>query len=513
MSDPQAPGVSDSTAHAVLWIVPLLAAIVTPGLAHIVAERPFAARIELAGGITLAVGIASLAVFSVLSKGFRHRVRWSLGVTTIVTLVLFQWPTLAFAGRSAASVLPIPLLTDGLPVLLAVGLLWLAARLGGEATFAVLIGIGALAVTMGLVVLGAPNVVRSPAAPRGTVATPAPPDVLLLILDGYSRADMLDEHLGFDNTPFLADLEQLGFVVADHARPNYNATYASIASMLALDYVYDVGPITPSDHEAMRNALSGDSAMMRYFREAGYEIAYTENAWQGSHCGTSVDICTRDGLVERVLWAVGRVTIFAPLVADVRPNPFNTVSIEQLEALPEIVGDKRTELMPRLTVAHIIAPHPPLLLDARCNRLNTQIRRAFLTASDELIDSRQRLYADQIVCTNQKVATVLQQIIDARPDTLVMITGDHGSDTTRLAGTPFDQWTDEELAERMSILSAYRVPGCQHLIYPSITPVNGTRAITDCAVGTRLSPIDDNSYLAPPNWEGSVVDVSSRLDR
>ncbi len=512
MNDPQAPGANDSVAPLVLWLVPLLSATVIPGLVWIAAEAPFAARMKLASGIALVVGIVSLTVLAVLSRGFRHRVRWSLGVTTIVTLVVFQWPTFTLAGRIAGSTLPIPSLTDGVPVLLAIGLLWMGTRLGGEAPFAVLIGVGTLAITVALIVYDAPYVVRSPAPPRGTVAAAAPPDVLLMILDGYARADILSEQFGFDNTPFLTDLGQLGFVIADQARPNYSFTYASIASMLELEYVYEPGLITQRDHESMRNALSGDSAMMRHFREAGYEIAYAENAWAGSHCGISVDICTRDGLAERVLWTVGQVTIFAPLLEEVRPHPFNTVSVEHLEALPDIVGTHRTEEVPRLTIVHIILPHPPLLLDAQCNRISTPVRRAFATANDELTNDRRRFYTDQLTCTNQMVVKALRQIVDDRSDTLVMITGDHGSDSEPLAFGSADQWTDEVLAERMSILSAYRVPGCDHLLYPSITPVNGARAITNCAAGTGLSPVADNSYWVPPNGEGTISDITGRLD-
>ena len=50
-----------------------------------------------------------------------------------------------------------------------------------------------------------------------------------MILDGYTRDDVLDEVYGFDNEPFLAGLEDRGFYVARDSYANYPATYLSLA--------------------------------------------------------------------------------------------------------------------------------------------------------------------------------------------------------------------------------------------------------------------------------------------
>ena len=47
------------------------------------------------------------------------------------------------------------------------------------------------------------------------------PNIFLIILDAYGRADILDEIYGYDNEPFLRSLEQRGFYVARRATSNY----------------------------------------------------------------------------------------------------------------------------------------------------------------------------------------------------------------------------------------------------------------------------------------------------
>jgi hypothetical protein len=483
--------------------------VLTPALLWAVAERPMAVRIDRAVVITVWVAFVALALFAALSRGFRHRIRWSLGVTTVVTLTLFQWPVLSAVGARATAVIPLGLLRDVVPVAIAVALIWLAARLGAERGFAAILTAAIVLIVGSLTFMAVPYVETAAAPLRGVAATDAP-DVVLLIVDAYNRADTLAAEFSFDNQPFLQDLEELGFVVAPEARSNYGHTYASIATMLDLDYVYEPGVIEGSDHSRMRNALSGNPALFDTFRRAGYEIAQVSNAWQGSNCGSAVDVCHRQGLMERSLWSLGQVTILAPLLENALAHPFNTLSQQHLESLPELINADRHMGVPRLTLAHVILPHPPFLLDQACSRSDPALGRPFATPDVSSIDGRRELYVAQLQCTNRLLISSLQEVIARRPDTVVMLTADHGSATTRIAGAG-QSWTDAGIEERMNILGAYRLPQCEETVYPTITPVNGTRVITNCALGTSLALHQDRHLWVPPDGDGAVTDVASRL--
>ncbi|MCP4966591.1 MAG: LTA synthase family protein [bacterium] len=496
---------SRSGTPMILWAVPLVLAAIMPGLEWVAGERPMAPRYGLVLAMATIVGVVAVFLLAILSRGFKHRVRWSMGVTAMTVLVLFHWPQLTNVGNVVADAVRIPFTSNVLPLVLAVGFLWVANRIGGEWPFASILSVALLIVCGALFINAQSRVSNEPNSTRAAVAAEGSPDVLLMILDGYSGADVLDSRFGYDNSPFTTELETLGFNVASEARSNYGYTYASISSMFELDYVFELGEIGPVEYEAMRNALTGDPELFRRFHEQGYEIAYIQNPWSGSACGSSTDVCWRKGLFESALWATGRMTILAPLVAPVLPHPFNSVSLDHLEAFPELVESQRTEGVPRLTVAHILLPHQPLLLDADCNRHKGADREDLRVSDPDDIEPRLGYYVEQMKCTNDLVVESLTEIFESRADTLVMITGDHGSDSTRVAGVS-TEWTDPEIVERMSILSAYRLPGCTD-VYETITPVNGARALANCALDAGLTQMPDRHFWAPGSLQGTVINI------
>jgi hypothetical protein len=71
-------------------------------------------------------------------------------------------------------------------------------------------------------------------------ATPAAPDIYYIVLDAYGRQDRLREFFGYDNEPFLRELEKRGFFVARKARSNYVQTVLSLGSSLNMTYLDEV---------------------------------------------------------------------------------------------------------------------------------------------------------------------------------------------------------------------------------------------------------------------------------
>jgi hypothetical protein len=505
------PEYSESNLPVILWVIPFVLTAIIPGLQWVVGESPMSIRLAL--GITMSLFVLAFSMISlaVLSKGLRERIRWSLGVTTITTLAFFEWPALTRAAATTADTVRLRFLADLLPVLLAVALLWLAIRLAGDTVFAVLLMVSTVAIVAVAAVTAAPRLNGSPEPVEYSTSAAGSPDVILLVLDGYTSNGILTENFGYDNTDFYTDLEELGFDVAREAKANYAFTYAAVSSMLNLDYVFDVGDISETERTLMRTSLSGDPAVYRLFHESGYDVAFAENAWAGSYCGGAVDMCWRDGIAERALWNLGRLTILAPLLSDTRPHTFNTISYDNLRRLPEIVRNDRKDGVPRLTVAHIILPHPPLLLDSECNRHSDTNRRPLRVTDAGVLEERHSYFVDQIACTNTTVLTALDEILTERSDTVIMITGDHGSELTRDEETLVSEMSDAEIAPRMEIFAAYRLPDCGEAIYPSVTPINGMRVATNCAINAGLEALPDYMYWAPTDVSGEVTDVGPRL--
>lgn len=92
-----------------------------------------------------------------------------------------------------------------------------------------------------------------------------------------------------------------------------------------------------------------------------------------------------------------------------------------------------------------------------------------------------------------------------------MITADHGPSSTLDFNLIAAELDTETILERMKILSAYRLPGCDESFRSDLTPVNGVRIATNCALGVGLSEVLDHNFWAVSRTE-PVVSVKSVLD-
>jgi len=74
------------------------------------------------------------------------------------------------------------------------------------------------------------------------MASDAPdgPDIYVILLDGYPRADVLQYAFGIDNSPFTDALSARGFTVATASHSDYLWTHVSVPSALNLAYVEQI---------------------------------------------------------------------------------------------------------------------------------------------------------------------------------------------------------------------------------------------------------------------------------
>ena len=311
------------------------------------------------------------------------------------------------------------------------------------------------------------------------------PDVYYVILDGYARADALATHYGFDNGPFLAALRGRGFVVADHGASNYPYTYLSLGSSLNERYLTDdIAKGVP--YQAYLSLIRSATVPQR-FRERGYRYDLIRSAWAGTSgspladevlgpdpaIGTEFEVAILDGSLLRGL-------VPQPSIAD-----YHIAAFSALETVSADPG-------PTFTLAHIVAPHPPYVLDRDGTVvLDTAALRGAWGGADN-----ERGYIEQVRFVNDRLLHVIDKILASsttRP--IIVLQGDHGSWSSRFE--PGVAHQDVE-AERMSILNAYLVPdGVRALLYPEITPVNTFRAIDRGLFGEPVDLLPDERRYGP----------------
>jgi FtsH-binding integral membrane protein len=347
---------------------------------------------------------------------------------------------------------------------------------------------------------GTISVADEAAAPRSVPVLAhddaAHPDVYYVILDGYARADALARHYGFDNTPFLNELRERGFVIADLGTSNYPYTYLSLASSLNERYLTD--EIARDDAYRSYITLIRSASVPERFRERGYRYDLIRSAWAGTSGSPLADEVLgparplgnefEAALLDQSLL---RGSVPQPSIADYHLAAFN--------ALEAVSADPR----PTFAFSHIVAPHPPYVLDRVGNVvLDTAALRGQWGGAEN-----EHGYIEQVRFVNDRTIEAIDRILAAsttRP--IIVLQGDHGTWSSRFEPGIAHQ---EVETERMSNLNAYLVPDAvRALLYPEITPVNTFRAIDRGLFGEPVELLPDEQWYGdggpPSNLERYV---------
>jgi hypothetical protein len=347
------------------------------------------------------------------------------------------------------------------------------------------------------------------------------PDIYILILEGYARADVLRHSYGFEND-LVAELRSLGFFVADEAAGNYAQMTQSLASALNLEYLPALLGRDVSEVNLRRRLgeLITHNRVFTALHSAGYRIRGYESEYAflrpqpaDARPGPLVRFTNFEyrfyeaSVFPRLLQGVGLSRGLIP--AAVHRQHLRWV-LDRLAAEP-VDGDGR----PTLVFAHLLMPHPPFAFDADGSARATRAAMAFndgdqwhtLTrGSGERYEAG---YLDAVRFLNSRIPGLVRQVLSrtTRP-AIFYILSDHGP-ASRLRWEHPDA---SSVRERLGILLAARFPdGDPRPLHSRTTPVNAYRALLNRALGTALPMLDDRSYFS--TWErlSEYADVTERV--
>lgn len=313
------------------------------------------------------------------------------------------------------------------------------------------------------------------------------PDIYLIILDAYTRSDVLKESYQYDNSTFISSLEEMGFYVATCSQSNYPGTNLSIISLMNLNYFFNLFD------EAQKIPPLNSSLVNETLRGLGYTIVAFENRASG-HFDLMEDVyLSRNATVlenvaiggginefESMLIETSFLRIFVDmpqllpsfLAGDVKDAEFyehylQTIYIlEELKNLPAMPG-------PKFVLAHILTPHDPFIFNADGSYEPSGAQGPVVG------------YRNNVSFVDNFMPQTLKAIIeDSEIPPIIIVQGDHGP--TGGIGPP---------ESRMFILNAYHI-GEEYIqnLYPTITPVNSFRVIFNSYFDTQYPLLEDHSY-------------------
>ncbi|HEX6036301.1 MAG TPA: sulfatase-like hydrolase/transferase [Anaerolineales bacterium] len=315
-------------------------------------------------------------------------------------------------------------------------------------------------------------------------------DVYYIVLDAYGRSDLLSKALGYDNSNFLRQLQDMGFYVAQCAQSNYAKTDLSLSSSLNMDYVTALDSSLTSentDRVPLWNMIK-DNRVQEKFHSLGYTTIALETGFYFSQLN-NLDIFyspERGGFNEfeilyvrttllRLLDDAGGLARFHYTPED-RKRELILFDLKKLQELPALPG-------PKFVFAHLVIPHQPFVFGPHGEPLvipeKVHKGQTYYTESDYRSG-----YINQITFINDRIIRVVQSIIEnSSVAPIIIIQGDHGP-------------SHYDTATRMGILNAYYLPNAQPALYAEITPVNSFRLLFNTYFGEELRLLEDVSYYS-----------------
>lgn len=276
---------------------------------------------------------------------------------------------------------------------------------------------------------------------------PAPayaPDIYIVVMDGYPRADTVTDQLGGDNTAFVSALEDRGFTVARNSTSSYMYTDLSFTSLFHGRHLVEIPELQPvldgANQPALDRQVLNAAPMLRLFREEGYSTIANAQAWDEPALrdvdvyvdGSGVNEFERHlirGTLIGSTWEVAdeglEATLLAPWVHD---------AFTFLAAAPDVEVPG-----PRLVFTHIPSPHFPIVFTADGNRALSTFATAHPSQVRAAPDVVRRAYLDQVAYLNRTLLAALDSM--ALPeDAVVIVMSDHGPEFGL-------HWFDEEKTE------------------------------------------------------------------
>jgi len=332
------------------------------------------------------------------------------------------------------------------------------------------------------------------------------PDIYIIILDAFGRADQLHTIYDVDLSGLQEHLARRGFVIAERAHANYCQTSLSLAALLNSAYLPELLPdYAPDLHDKTTlNAVVHRNRNVTRLRAMGYQLVTLAG---GSELSVQADpdVNYRGGALNEFQSTLLATTPL-PVLADLfhqgktgRLDPFaqhsQTVRY-QFRKLPNATAAAG----PKLVFAHIISPHPPFVLGPDGEEIKPDY--GFTLRERRAWNGYVAGYAGQATWVAKQVQTTVDGILaSSRRTPVILIMGDHGPASRWIKNwrrtNSFDTTDPGIITERMSLFLALLMPpGTGGEVYPTLTPINIFPLIYERCFGEPAVLKADHGYFS-----------------
>jgi hypothetical protein len=320
------------------------------------------------------------------------------------------------------------------------------------------------------------------------------PDIYLIVVDGYANGGVLRERYGFDNRVFEDSLRRLGFVIPPVVRSNYVHTLLSLPSLLNASHLLELrdDPGPESSDPTVPNYLVAHSRAVRFLAGRGYEyVFFPSHWWQATRHAPQADVEPEVWPEFRLLPEMTRTELRRTLARSSVLGQFKrdyTIDADYLERTFAGLARVPARERPTFTFAHLIDPHRPYLYDSEC-------RPAPMPTKESRAEPREA-YLNQIRCLNGSLLDLVAKLLrDSSEPPVILIQGDHGSNTLRYTEDPAAATNPTAARERLGAFGAYYLPrGGAQAFGDTVTVVNVLGNVLRYYLGADLPREPDDMY-------------------
>jgi hypothetical protein len=316
------------------------------------------------------------------------------------------------------------------------------------------------------------------------------PDIVVLLLDGYPRADVLERRLGTDNSAFLDALRERGFDVATTNHSNYPATGFTLASMFQMRYLDQVPSLQPfvgtgrQANGALRNAAESGQAFS-ILRAGGYGVTWVASGWDQVTFRDAADRLLDSGELNDLeryavhrTWLVYLLDVLWPEISTSQQRDRIVHAFDFLDRMAVEAPEG-----PRFVFVHVPAPHLPLVVNAdgtptdlTPSRYEAATREGYVMTDFEYA----RAWQSEVDYLDSRVLQSVDLLLGSETgrQAVIIVMSDHGYGFEPVPG---------DIQAKLANLLAARTPDAPGLLSDGPTPVNWFRLLFNEYLGTELS--------------------------
>lgn len=343
------------------------------------------------------------------------------------------------------------------------------------------------------------------------------PDIYVILLDGYPRADVLDYAFDIDNSAFLSALGARGFDVATASHSDYLWTHVSVPSALNLAYVEQIPTMVEviegdAPRQPTLRTTVADNAAFDLAREHGYTPAAVGSGFE-EVAPRLADVYVDGGQLNEFEVSVLVSTFVGDLVAVAAPDFASAQQRDRIASNLAVLADIAAirDRDPTLVFAHVPAPHQPVVFGADGAPVAVPISDTFYADSppergEDPEEYRER-YRAQMPYLNDLILDSIDGVLDASEEPpVIVLFADHGSASVVDWNTTQPENADPaRLLERTGTLFAALTPNRGDIFPDDVSPVDIYRLLLDAYFGTELGRAD------PPPDGGQIPPVDAAV--